>query len=164
MSITIASGMRLTPARLNALFPVVVRKNADESRASTTTLTADSALLLPNLVANAVYQVVLVALIRSAASGATPGMKTDFTLPAGASMAAGTFLYTLPAVNYATTGANGSVLGISLPAVAGPFRVDALLVMGGAAGTLAFRWAQNTSSATASVVATGSWLRAERID
>jgi hypothetical protein len=161
MAITISSGMRLTPARLNALFPVVVQKLSDESRASTTTLTADSTLLLPNLVAGSTWEFELMLLWRSAAAGATPGMKVDFTLPAGATMVNPTFHQGSTLV---PTNANGVITGLVATTTNGALRLWGLLVQGATVGALTFRWAQNASSASTTTVAAGSWLRAERID
>jgi hypothetical protein len=155
MAITISSGMRLTPARLNALGPLIASKTADQSIASSTTLTNDSALLIPNLVANAVYEIRLHVLFRAAASGAIPGMKVDLTVPSGASITGSAF------AGSGTLGAcigNGAVGGIACATANGIFQEFGLLVMGASTGTLQFRWAQNTSSASATTVASGSYL------
>jgi hypothetical protein len=161
MSITIATGMSLTPARLNALAPLYARKTVDQSIASSTALTNDSALLIPNLVAGAVYELWLHVLFRAAASGAIPGMKVDLTVPSGAAIAGSAFELT------GTLGlcvGNGAVGGIAAATSNAMFRESGLLVMGASAGTLQFRWAQNTSNASATTVASGSYLRLTRVD
>jgi hypothetical protein len=158
MAITISSGMRLTPARLNALGPLIARKTADQSIASSTTLANDSALLIPNLVANAVYELQLHVLYRAALAGATPAMKVDFTVPSGASIVGSSFHLGNPSSTLGVCVGNGAVGGVQALTTNSVLREFGLLVMGASAGTLNFRWCQNISSASATTVASGSYL------
>jgi hypothetical protein len=155
MAITISSGMRLPPARLNALGPLIARKTSDQSIASSTTLANDSALFLPNLVANAIYELRLHVLFRAAAGGAIPGMKVDFAVPSGASITGSAFQLS---GSLGLCVGNGAVGGIAAATANGIVQEFGLLVMGASTGTLNFRWAQNTSSASATTVASGSYL------
>jgi hypothetical protein len=166
MTVRIPSGARLTPERINALAPLYARKTADQSIASSATLTNDPVLLIPNLVAGAVYELWLHVLYRAAASGAIPGLKVDFVVPAGAAITGAAFDASGATGATASNAAvgNGAVGGIQAPTSNGLFREGGLLVMGATDGTLQFRWAQNTANASATTVASGSYLRLTRVD
>lgn len=156
----IQSGQRLTPALLNS---PVAWKTADTSRTSTTTLTADPDLSVPVL-ANAVY---LVALYVAHTYDAACDFRFSWSGPSGATMTNWTADWRTVDGNE-VSGAFASLTS-SVPLTSGsgtltqPLWAHGLLIVGGTAGTFAFTWAQNTSSANAAIVRAGSVLRLERI-
>lgn len=155
----------LTGASIEELY---VRKTADESVTNSTALQDDNHLSL-SVNASTTYEVTA-ALIYD---GDTAGdIKVGWTAPASA-----TLDWTLDAMSPATTGTAGQVnlshatvsetlsggargTGAANRAVALP---HGLLQVAGTSGTLQLRWAQNTSSATATTVWTHSYLRAKRV-
>lgn len=135
--------------------PLFARKTSNQAITSSASLTNDTALLIPNLVANAVYRVELSVQYFSAASGTTPGLQVDFTLPAAADV--GFMSYELTGqLGRALT--NGAVTGITATTSISFLKMDGLLVMSATAGPLQFRWAQNVSSGSHTTVASGSYL------
>jgi hypothetical protein len=157
----IAAGQRVTAGLLTSMLPLSAVKAADESRASNTTLTADSALTIS--VAAGTYQVeAYIAYSQNLAASSTTGIKVGWTAPAGSSLlwsSGGTDGPTSLTGQDVTANAIG--LTRSLPANLGTFmRADAIgLLTVGTAGTFAFAWAQVASNATATIVRGGSWLR-----
>ncbi len=142
----------------------VVRKTADESVTSSTTVQQDDHLSLPFL-ANSVY-IFEFRLVADGAAGikfeiwSNNGTKSHITLfgtdPGTGNPKIGSFQWTATA----TSGA-GSSGGFSES-------LDDMLVIGqlitsGAAGTVRVAWAQNTSSGSAITVRAGSWMRLTRI-
>lgn len=94
-----SAGEQLTAAKLEALLPIFVRKTADQDYTSTT-ITNDTHLVTPTLVANATYWGKLVAYY--SASQANDGFM-DMTFPSGAMTLGGT---SVPATTITAT--NGS--------------------------------------------------------
>lgn len=154
----VQSGDRLSPAKLNPLGTIVVRKTLDEPRSSSPTIANDNTLFVPNLAVGGVYAVELQVLFRAAVAGATPGLKVDFSAPSGADITS--FAFAISGTLGQTVA--GAVGGITAATSNGILRITGLLVMGGSSGTLRFRWAQNTSSGSATTVASGSYLRLDQ--
>ncbi|MFI6861304.1 hypothetical protein ACIBKZ_15615 [Streptomyces sp. NPDC050421] len=123
-------------------------KSADTSRVSTATAANDNHLTVP-VAANATYAVETV-IVWTTGGG---GMRVDFGAPSGSSM-----------VWTDNDGSGSSTLGTDLTfnATTGTSLKGALKT-GSSAGTLALRWAQNASHATATVLKSGCYLSARRI-
>lgn len=153
---------------------VTALKTSDESVTSSTTLQDDDQLALP-LIASAKYRMIGYILYTGAADGGTGagGLKMQFTGPSGAVMQWTNFgtnvaiaapstnlTYNVVAESLAagsprSVASNGGVVMSCAPA--------GYISVSSTAGTLQLKWAQNTSSATATVVKTGSWLELVRI-
>lgn len=156
MTLQRQSGDLLPPPSLNDPLPLYARRTADNSLVNTT-LTPDGVLFIPNLRVSGVYELELHLIFRCATAGTTPGMKLDFSLPAGAVTSGTTFRFGTVAA--ARTGAAGAITGITCAVADGLLEIKGLLLMGATAGTAQFRAAQNAASATAVIVAQDSYLR-----
>lgn len=165
---TFLAGQTMTAALMVASQPIVARKQADTSRASTTTTTADPELTFA-VEANAVY--VWDGWLKYFADP-TPDMTIDFTVPTGAlgewsAFAAGQGTTTATVLGYSIRTDSSDV---SQPRnIYGTSDADMTAIINGmlrvssTAGTFSLDWAQGTSSATATVLYTDSWMRLQRI-
>ncbi|WP_274029442.1 hypothetical protein [Streptomyces sp. MMBL 11-1] len=131
----------------------LVRKTADESVTSSTVLQNDNHLVLP-VVANASYSLFLLCIF----SGDTAGdIKFDWAVPAGTVLRwadqTGTSGLASDTDFYSAPGGSTQVA----------FQIWATVVTSSTAGSIQFRWAQNASSATATIVRTNSTLRLDRV-
>lgn len=148
---------------------VVALKTSDESVASSTTLQNDDQLALP-LVANAKYRMIAYIMYDGAADAGTGqgGLKMQFTGPSGAVMqwtnfgnnTGGLTTYNvviegLAAGSPRSVGTNGGTLMSCEP--------KGYISVSSTAGTLQFKWAQNISSPTATLVKAGSWIELVRV-
>lgn len=164
--VSYASGHVLTAAELAGIISaiqdtsIIAHKTADQSLASNITFQNDNTLFA-SVAANAKYRFELYALVR-ASNATNGGLKTQFTGPSGYDISDATFRSS--GTNAGTpTNANGSVTGLSLAVNNALFEVNGLLVTGANAGTFQFQWAQSGSSANATIVAAGSFLRLQRV-
>ncbi|MCX5234453.1 hypothetical protein OG824_04290 [Streptomyces prunicolor] len=129
-----------------------VRKTSDQSKTSTTTLGNDTQLLLP-VVANATYSLFLLCIF---SGGTTGDIKFDWTVPSGT------------VLRWADqTGASGLNTDVDVYSAPGgttqvAFQVWATVVTSSTAGNVQFRWAQNATDATATIVRTNSMLQLTR--
>lgn len=139
-------------------------KAADTSRTSTTTLADDLHLAGMALEANATYSLQGWIEYVGAAIG-TGDLKMGFTTPAGCTM-------NWNSGGVVTTGANSydatAPAAATSRTVGSGGAVEMVARLGGriittTAGILTLQWAQGTSSATATTIRAGSWLRLERI-
>jgi hypothetical protein len=143
-----------------ALLDLEIIKPSDEPRTSTTTLANDSALTLTTMVASATYDFYGHIVYSCAASGGTPGMKTNFTAPSGATMTNFCFILN----GSIGISANGTVNGVSPGSTSSQYMgFRGTLVMSTTTGAFTFQWAQNTSSASATTIKAGSYLLLHRI-
>lgn len=154
-----ASGVKWAAATGGGSTFVHARKTADTARTTTTTLTDDPHLTVA-VAASTTYDVEGY-FIWTAASG-TPDIKFAFTVPSGATFnigvmagygAASSSSY-YPCVTSGTS--PGSVQVTTATSIA---LVKGFITVAGTSGSLTFQWSQNTSSADATTVLTGSWLR-----
>jgi hypothetical protein len=155
-------GQVLSASDVNTWFvPLNVIKPSGQTVTSSTALVNDSALVLA-VVSNSVY-CVQGAIQYNAASGGD--LKYTFTVPAGASGFYGWTATNITAFNGGASSAwtdtntgqgNGTSTFMNI-------RITGVLNVGGASGNLQFRWAQNTSSGTATTVMGNSALLAYRI-
>lgn len=168
MSITILSGMRLTPERLNALAPATTRRTSDLS--VTNSIAVVDGLTVPVL-ANAEYDVEAL-LIYEAPTG--NDMRVLFDWPSGTmpwgmlaldSAATGVFGDLRPtAFGAPTNGTSTFVLGGGGAGNQLLASVRGTLVTSGTGGNLKLRFAQGAAAAgTSAVLKAGSTLQVRRI-
>lgn len=166
------AGQRVTAALLLAAQPTFVIKTAVTDRSSTTTLTADPDLQFA-VVANGVY---LVEFELAYGGTATEQIKTDWSVPSGATgIKAGVGIKSGEAANgfadgvssrygyypFATTNVFTCVrTGTGNLQVA---KETGIVTVASTAGTVALRWAQNTSTANTMRMGVGAWGRCTRI-
>lgn len=174
MALRLFAGNRLSADRFNSVTPYFSQKAADTSIASSVAVTADADLVL-TLPANRTYVVRLHIGARGAVAG---DIKADWTstgtLTCNARFCNG------PATTM--TGAGGSDVnetnmkipmrgfgddvsyGIETSADSAHIWEVLVVATGASGGNLQFRWAQNTSNATATVVVAGSFVVAMPVD
>lgn len=145
----------------------VIRKSADESVTSSTTLQNDDALIIP-VSASKRYQFILTCYVYGAASGATMDFKCGWSVPSGTTMAwapSGTVVSTEATFmgNAAATGhtalyteASTPAFGLSSTATAHGIQFHGRIRVSSTAGNVNFQWAQNTSNANALTMETDS--------
>ena len=148
---------------LNAVPHLAVRKSADESLSSNTTLQNDDNLLLAVGV-NEVWQIKLGILYRSTT---TADFKMAFTFPSGeitasALASVGSVAGYVRFEGSSPAAGSASVDGLSAT-VSTYFEIHGVFTNGGSAGNLQFQWAQNASDATATKVMTSSTLWAVKL-
>lgn len=124
----------------------IIAKVTDETKTSDTTLANDGALIY-SAAANKIIR--LHANIRVTVASATPDIKMTWVGPAGAT---GWWVETYWTTNDGDLGVNNAP-GLSTYAV---FIYDVTVITDATPGTVAFQWAQNTSSADATTVKAGS--------
>jgi len=161
---TWVAGQVLSASDVNVWFlPLNVIKPSSQAVTSSTTLVNDTALVLA-VAANSTYLVHGVIEYNGANGG---DIKWTFTIPAGASGFFGATYTAATSGNFAggaafawtdTTPSQGNGTGTPMD-----IRITGILVIAGTAGNLQFRWAQNTSNATATTVMPNSALLAYRI-
>lgn len=164
----ILAGARLTAALLQGVAPLAAIKGTDQSVTSSTALVSDSALFL-QVAANAGYFVVTYIAYEGFTQGSSD-MKWQWTGPAGATLS-------LTDVYYPTSGGIGANTNIAAITALSTVRTSGTsgagvklaqlmfgtLTTGGTSGTFQFQWAQNTSSATATIVHAGSAVAAWQV-
>jgi hypothetical protein len=159
-----AVGQVLSASDVNSWFvPLVAVKPSDTARSLTTSVTNDPDLQL-SLAANAIYDVTAAIQYKGGANGSTDGQCT-LNAPSGATG----FWFahrlqisslTLSSLTVAfSTNANIGTNGTGNPE---PLFIKASVTTS-TAGTLAFAWAQNMSSNTATTMMAGSLISAQRI-
>jgi hypothetical protein len=166
---TVAAGQRITAALLRSMLPQVIRKTADTSRSATTTTTADPHLTI-EVDANAVY--IWDGWVKYFADPAAD-LTIDFTVPTNALGEWNGF-----GAGSGTSGV-GVTTGYSIRTEANDVSqsrnfygstdlthgviLHGILRVGATGGTFSLDWAQGSSSATATILYTDSWLRFQRI-
>lgn len=163
----IPAGKILTSGLLTSMLPLHVEKLADESRASTTTMTNDSDLVL-GVEANAIYRVIAYIIYsQNLAAGASAGITIGWSGPTGATLtwtSGGTSGPTQTTTQDVT--AQPISLTRQLPSNLGTFMAAmplGLLTTSSTAGNFALQWAQVASSATPTLVRAGSWVELRRL-
>lgn len=162
---TILAGQKVTASLLTSMEMVTVVKAANQAVTSSTTLVNDNELFL-SVAASAVYQ--LDGWIPYDGAFSAGDFKTDWSVPTGATMlwspngpsTGGSALYT------SNTVAAGTTVSIGTYGTGGAYTsasVRGRLVTSTTAGTLQFKWAQNSSNATATTVYAGAWIRLLRV-
>jgi len=150
------------------VLPRFAIKTADETVTSSATLQDDDELTL-TVEANKSYEVS--GFVRWTCASVTPDMQVAFSLPSGASLAwwgAGPYTdltgqnsnlnqYAPDDTGVVWYGTNNSATFPSAMIISG------LLIVGATAGSLTFRWAQQTSNASGVTVKARSWLKLLRV-
>lgn len=169
--------MSVTPAQVRRIVaeggsgPTIIRKTADETVNNSSTLQDDDELFLP-VAENEIWLAQWFLLLNAASD--TPDYKFGMSGPTGATMrwgvgstqstsgvafswfstATGSPLGLAAISDTLTTGGTTVVSGIFLPAI---------IVVGGTAGDVKLRWAQNTPTAVNTKVLTNSCLIAHQL-
>lgn len=144
-------------AEIKRLRPVFVAKTVDESVTSSTTYQDDDELLVA-AEASVTYLGEMQLLVDSDAAA---DIKARLTLPTGAT-ATSWGLYKNAVATVVTDMAVGA--GIATSGSDEPLLYKGLLVMSTTAGDVTVQWAQNASSAIATIVKAGSYLVLRRVD
>jgi len=151
---------------LNTLSHLVVRKTADESLSSSTTLQDDNHLILP-VAANEVWQFSFNIIY---SSGTTEDFKIGFTFPTSGRIDAmgvafdGALAVSLPNVSTTTSPATPTTaLGGAGTTVRFPVSMQGIFTNSSTAGNVTLQWAQNTSGATTTTVYANSTLWAVKL-
>jgi hypothetical protein len=164
---TWSSGETLTAANFNTYIRdnqlsfgphLLARKTSDQSVTSSTALVSDTALVTPSIPANEVWRFQLFIRV-TGLSGAD--IRHSFQIPTGGTLdmmtlcvnAAGTQDVQDDELTTSDTPIHTAVLDNSKT-----FPIEVLYINGANAGVITFRWAQNTSNATATTVKTNSTL------
>lgn len=158
-----SSGAKLRASVLSALVteirPLMARKTIDETIISSSTLQNDDELFLV-VAANCVYRI---AARINYNSGTTPDFKMAFTYPSGLTMKYAA--NQVPAAGSAFAEFESIETTIQLAEGAGADR--ALLIEGivivTTGGTLQIQWAQNTLTASNTIVRAGSYMELRRV-
>jgi hypothetical protein len=159
-------GQILNAADVNSWFvPVIVVKGSDQSRASNTTLSADSELFVA-VAASATYLVHLFLNYSGAAEG-TSDIKWQFVIPASATLRAH-HIHEGPAGSAncieGITGSSVNNAGTKGAGIQCGLTALGTLIVAGTSGNVTINWAQNTSNATATIVAAQSSLMLQRLN
>jgi len=154
------TGETLTAADLNGnFFWNVVKKTSDQTKTSDTALAADSALQF-SVAANTVYAFKIIVLYNTQA---TPDFKWDLDGPASPTNVDYIKTYHdhsgTGVASSGTTAFNSTITLTAAVAGNGFIVIEGILQNGSNAGTVSFRWAQNTSDAGATKVLKGSYLQ-----
>lgn len=160
---TLRVGQRWTADLASSMLPDFAYKTGTTPRVSTTTLAPDPDLQLP-VAADALYEVKLSAQFTGPD---TVDLNLGWTGPSGAGMQWDIQTLGTAAAGYATDISGAYALGSTLVigllnSTAAPIVITGFLDTAGTAGTLAFRWAPNASSASAVTALAASFLRLTR--
>ena len=157
-------GQVLTASDINNwLVPNAVYKPSDQSVTSSTTLVNDTALILP-LLASATYFFQVYLNYEGGTQGSSD-IKWGWTVPAGTTMRyTAMYLSTAGAVTIAGTRIETDVVaaGSNGAATLRGLQMVGQVTVSTTAGNLQMQWAQNTISATSTIVHTGSTLSMQR--
>ena len=160
----VLAGTRITAGLLTSMLPLTVMKPSDQSLTSNTTLANDTALVLPVSVANANYLFDCYLDYEGGTQGASD-IKWQWTVPSGATLRYNAVLvgpgggftqntYLAGSTVVAGTNGAGNLRGIIM---------TGSLDMSSTTGSLQRQWAQNSSSATPTIVHAQSSLRLVRV-
>ena len=155
----IQAGGRLTAAMLQQVAPYAVIKGSDEDVTSSTTLQNDDALFLA-VAANTSWLFDCYLDYEGGTLGSSD-IKWTWSAPSGATLVYGLSGLDTSGDNVASTSYAGSATvtaGTSGASNLRSARMYGTLIVGSTAGTLQLKWAQNTSSGTATIVHAQSYL------
>ena len=136
----------------------LIRRAADKSITSSTTLENDTSLVLA-LGANESWEFEAFLLTTSASQ--TPDIKLTFTVPSGSTITwIGQQIGDGSAVSYLPITASGTTIAPTIAAnLITVVRVRGVVTVGSTAGNLQLQWAQNQSNNNATVMKAGSFLK-----
>lgn len=161
----ILAGGRIVASAVQGVAPNAVVKGADQPLASSTALQNDDALYVA-LAANTTW--IFIAMIEYTGDAAgSGGIQFTFTTPSGSTLV-WSQLYLGSSVSAPSMAGTGTGSGQTRSAETnGTAQVPAWIMgsvtVGSTAGNLQFRWAQNASDATATLVKAGSFLASWQI-
>jgi hypothetical protein len=158
-SIVQASGDKPQAATFDLLIPKIAVKTGSQTVNNSATFVNDSALFLAVDI-NTTYRCHL---HLSYTSGTTPDFKYQFTKPTGATLSAWSFLGYSTTVTFAY-GGTGETQSIGGNVTAIPLDAWGILTTSTTAGTFQLQWAQNTATASDTIVQAGSFLELIRVD
>jgi hypothetical protein len=156
------AGARITASAMQGIAPLAVVKPTDQSVTSSTTLVNDNALVVA-VAASASYLFFCYLDYEGASAG---DLKYEWTVPASATLRFGQIgQTTASAATVASTNSDSTVYAIGTDAAATLNAVTMIgsLVVSSTAGNLQLQWAQNASSATATIVHAQSFLALWRV-
>lgn len=166
---TWAAGQKVVAATLMAGTVYFIQKASNTSRTSVTAM-ADDPELTMQLAGNSVYSVEFFLYY---ASGSTGKFTTSWTVPSGLNSAGRAALGLDSSVSNSTpegvmrSGVHGYATGVTYGDRAGTNSLyameNAVISTGSIGGTLALGWTQSASSATATTLAAGSWMRVQQM-
>lgn len=172
---TFVAGQKIRASDLNAGLPLLARVASDVTTISNTSLINITGLVVA-LEANATYAVDGWIYYQSPSAA---DIKFNVTLPSGATCTMGAygppvtgapFSATSPRVNYLDMGVFASSGGSYLhggdtefASVWASLRPAGVIVTSSTAGNAQFQFAQNTSTATNTIIKAGSWMRMARL-
>lgn len=147
-----SAGYDLTAAELNAAFDIQRMKYQETTQTviSSTVFVSSSHLVLP--VEASVNYIVEMEIFCT--SGATPDFKVNLLLPSGATVRLSADGNTTTTSTTMAFPSDGSTKGV---------KISGLIDMSTAAGNLTIQFAQNTSSASNTVLEIGSWIRLTKV-
>ncbi len=157
-------GQRFTADLASSMLPDYAYKTGTTARTSTTTLASDPDLQLP-VAADALYEMKLSVQFTGPD---TADVNIGWTGPAGCGMQWDIQTLGTGAAGYATDISGAYALGSTLVcgllnSTAAPIVCTGFVDTAGTAGTLAFRWAQGVSNASAVTALAASFLRLRRV-
>lgn len=146
----IFAGGRILAAVVRGVAPLSAYKSVIETVSNSNTLQPDDALLLPNLVANAVYAFECVFAYQAGAQGSSD-IRFGWTVPSGATMgysvegnsggSAAPGVWGIQSTTFTQFSSAGTGVPVSC-------EMKGTLAMSSTAGTLQFQWAQHTATAS----------------
>lgn len=159
-------GQVLASADVNSWFvPLVGIKTSDTSRSNTVAQTNDPDLTV-TLAANATYEFRMWLNYEGGTQGSSD-LKMGMAVPASATARTScTYVNNSGGATvevYYASGGTALALGTNGAGNIRGFRMVGTVVTAGTSGSLVLSWAQNTSSATATIIHTGSILKAWRV-
>jgi hypothetical protein len=158
-------GQSLPAADVNSwLLPVVVVKAADQFKTSTTVLANDSELFVP-VAAGCTYLFDCYLDYEGGVQGASD-LQMQWTVPAGALLRyqpVGTFSSGVQHTGETNVAGTNFAPGTNGAGVLRGITMRGTLVVAGTSGNLQLQWAQNTSSATATIVHAMSYVKLQRV-
>lgn len=169
----ITAGERITAELLRSMIPVIVRKQTNTARSSTTTLTDDPELTF-SLGANSVYFVEFIVKYATPGASGTAGFKTAWTTPSGAS---GNRTALGPGSSASDSNADNismhsGIHGFTTAVIYGSRStstsnqlalIETAVVTTSSAGTCAFQWAQQTSNGSNTTLFGDSIMRVTQL-
>jgi hypothetical protein len=157
-------GQRLTATLLQSMLPKQAWKTTDTSRASTTTTTSDPDLQIP-VDADTLWDFEMFLYYTGpVGGGGITALKINLVVPSGATGVFSGDGMASDVAGYANDQhlgfASGANVAFSAPnTLPASLMVKGTVDIGSTAGTVGLSWAQNNSSATATIVKAGSYMK-----
>ena len=157
MAVPFAAGQEVSAADLNFYNPLFAIRTADSAPVNNSTVLVNDTQLFLSLAASATYEIVLQGFMESAAAA---GFKYDFGLPSGATYLWGIFSYGSSSANLQmgpkTLTAQSGITGAGTATTSQLY--ERFFVSTTNAGTLQYKFAQQTANASNTVMQANSTL------